>query len=152
MRANPDKTQVILLHLKNREAKRTLKVKWNNSDMDNTPHPKYLGVTLDSTLSYKQHIHQTKMKVATENNLLKKLLNSKWGCNASTIRTTALEQSYSAAEYACPVWAKSPHASKLDPELNNTYIDHQMSEAKQCQRTIPSCGACTNRHQKISMC
>ena len=59
------------------------------------------------------------MKVATRNNLLKKLSNSKWGCNASTIRTTALALSYSAAEYACPVWARSPHASKLDPELND---------------------------------
>ena len=59
------------------------------------------------------------MKVATPNNLLKKLSNSKWGCNASTIRTIALALSYSAAEYACPVWARSPHASKLDPELND---------------------------------
>ena len=107
-------TQVTSFHLKNREAKRTLEVKWNNTDLE-----KYLGVTLDRTLSYIKHIHNTKMKVATRNNLLKKLSNSKWGCNASTIRTTALALSYSAAEYACPVWARSPHASKLDPELND---------------------------------
>ena len=25
------------------------------------PHPKYLGVTLDRSLGYKQHIHNTKM-------------------------------------------------------------------------------------------
>ena len=95
LRANPDKTQVTSFHLKNRKAKRTLEVKWNNTDPENTPHLKYLGVTLDRTLSYKKHIHNTKMKVATRNNLLK---NSKWGCNASTIRTTALALSYSAAE------------------------------------------------------
>ena len=59
------------------------------------------------------------MKVATRNNLLKKFSNSKWGCNASTIRTTALAMSYSAAENACLVWARPPHASKLDPELND---------------------------------
>ena len=59
------------------------------------------------------------MKVATRNNLLKRLSNSKWGCNASTIRTSSLTLSYTAAEYACPVWARSPHASKLDPELND---------------------------------
>ena len=28
--------------------------------------------------------------------------------------------SYSATEYACPVWARPPHASKLDPEMNDT--------------------------------
>ena len=119
LRANPDKTQVTSFHLKNREAKKTLEVKWNNTDLENTPHPKYLGVTLDRTLIYKMHIHNTKKKVATRNNLLKKLSNSKWGCNTSTIRITALALSYFAAEYACPVWARSPHASKLDPELND---------------------------------
>ena len=53
LRANPDKTQVTAFHLRNKEAKRTLKVKWNRTDLGNTPHPKYLGVTLDRTLSHK---------------------------------------------------------------------------------------------------
>ena len=53
LRANSDKTQVTSFHLKNREAKRTLEVKWNNTDLENTPHPKYLRVTLVKTLSYK---------------------------------------------------------------------------------------------------
>ena len=49
------------------------------------------------------------MKVATHNNLLRKLSNSKWGANVSTIRTTALALCYSVAvaEYAAPVWARS---------------------------------------------
>ena len=119
LRVKLDKTQVTSLHLKNREAKRTLEVKRNDTGLENTPHPKYLDVILDRTLSNKKHIHNTKIKVATRNNLMKKLLNSKWGFNASTIRTTALALSYSAAQYACPVWATSTHASKLDPEPNN---------------------------------
>ena len=41
-------------------------------DLKNTTRPKYLGVTLDSTLNYKLHIQNTKMKVATRNNILKK--------------------------------------------------------------------------------
>ena len=44
---------------------------WNGIDLENTAYPKYLGVTLDRTLNYKQHILNTKMKVATRNNLLK---------------------------------------------------------------------------------
>ena len=68
-------------------------------------------------MSYKQHINNTKMKVDTRNSLLKKLSNSKWGCNTNTIRTTPLALSYSAAKYACPVWDRSPHASKRDHEL-----------------------------------
>ena len=31
----------------------------------------------------------------------------------------SLALSYSAAEYACPVWASSPHPSKMDPGLND---------------------------------
>ena len=58
------------------------------------------------------------MKVDTRNNLLTKLGNSKWGANPSTIRMTALALSYSTAEYAAPVWARSHHAKTLDPGLN----------------------------------
>ena len=53
LRANHDKTQVTAFHLWTREAKRSLKVSWNGVDLENTTHPKYLGVTLDRTLSYK---------------------------------------------------------------------------------------------------
>ena len=59
------------------------------------------------------------MKVATRNNLLRKMPSSKWGTNTSTIRTTALTLSYCVAEYAAPVWARSAHAYKLDSELNS---------------------------------
>ena len=117
LRANPDKTQVTAFHLRNREVKRSLNIAWNGVDLENTAYPKYLSVTLDRTLNYKQHILNTKMKVATRNNLLKKLANTKWGTNARTIRTTALALSYSTAEYAAPVWAKSSHANKLNPVL-----------------------------------
>ena len=37
LKANPDKTQVTSFHLKNRDAKRTLEVKWNNTYLENTP-------------------------------------------------------------------------------------------------------------------
>ena len=83
------------------------------------PHPKYLGVTLDRTLSYREHIHNAKMKVATRCNLLRKLPNSKCGANASTIGTTTLALCYSVAEYAAVDWARSSHAQKLNPELNS---------------------------------
>ena len=64
LRTNPDKTQVTAFHRRNKEANRSLKVEWNRTKLENTPHSKYLGVTLDRTLSYKEHMHNTKMKVA----------------------------------------------------------------------------------------
>ena len=114
VRANPEKSQVTAFHLRNKDAKRSLKVVWNKTELENTIHPKYPGVTLDRSLSYKQHIQNTKMKVAIRNDLLTKLETSKRGENLSTIRTTALALSYSTAEYAVPVWVSSAHARNLD--------------------------------------
>ena len=65
-----------------------------------------------------EHIHNKKMKVATRNNLDRKLSSSKWGTKTSTIRTTSLALSYS--ETDVPVWARSAHAYNLDSELNST--------------------------------
>ena len=112
-------SQYSAFHLRNTEANRSLKVEWNRTELENTSHPTYLGVTIDRTLSYKEHIHNTKMKVTTRNNLLRKLTNLKWGANASTIRTTSLTLCYYVAEYAAPVWARSSHAQKLNPERNS---------------------------------
>ena len=80
----------------------------------------YLGVTLDRTLSYKQHIEKVKGKVRTRNNLLHKLANSSWGANTFTLRATDLALYYSVAEYACPVWERSSHAKKVDASLNDS--------------------------------
>ena len=59
------KTQVTALHLRNKEANKSLKVVWNKTELENTAYPKNLGVTLDRPLCYKQN---TKVKVATRNN------------------------------------------------------------------------------------
>ena len=75
--ANPDKTHITAFHFRNKETKRSQKVAWNKTELENSAHPKYLGVTLDRTSGNKQHIHNTMMKVATRKNLLGKLSNSK---------------------------------------------------------------------------
>jgi len=119
LRANPDKTQTCAFHLRNREAKRELSIEWCGKKLKHMPTPVYLGVILDRTLSYSSHVQKVKAKTAGRNNVLKKLSNTRWGAQPNTIRTTALALSYSTAEYACPVWERSPHAHKVDPELND---------------------------------
>ena len=91
---------------------------WYNQHLEHIPNPLYLGVTLDRTLSYKEHIHKLKCKTSARNNILRKLSNTKWGAKPATIKTTSLALSYSTAEYACPVWKRSTHVSKLGPALN----------------------------------
>ena len=105
LKPNPAKTQICCFHLRNRDAKRKLDVTWNGLELDHYPNPIYLGVTLDRTLSSKQHALNTKAKVNTRNNLLRKLTNSRWGAHPATVRTTALALFFfSTAEYACSSW------------------------------------------------
>ena len=93
---------------------------WNGLELDHYPNPIYLGVTLDRTLSFKQHALNTKAKVNTRNNLLRKLTNSRWGAHPSTVRTTALALCFSTAEYACSSWSRSRHTGHVDIALNDT--------------------------------
>ncbi|KAL1445918.1 hypothetical protein WDU94_000020 [Cyamophila willieti] len=64
LRPNPQKTQVCAFHLKNRDAKTELKITWQGQVLEHCVTPKYLGVKLDRTLSFKQHCHDTKAEYA----------------------------------------------------------------------------------------
>ena len=108
LRANPTKTSVSLFHLRNRECGKQLNISWNGVNLTHCNLPVYLGVTLERTLSYKAHIEKIKKKVGTRNNIIRKLRTSKWGATPTTLRSSALALCYSAAEYACPVWERSP--------------------------------------------
>jgi len=118
LNANPGKTQVCTFHLNTRQANRNLRVRWENKELKNTKYPVYLGVTLDRTLSFKENTRKLKEKVASRNNLLRKLANTKWGTDPNTLKTTAVALCFSTAEYCAPVWARSCHASAVDTELN----------------------------------
>lgn len=120
LKPNPSKTQVCAFHLRNREASRKLKIVWSGVELEHCYNPKFLGVTLDRALTYKKHCLNTKSKVYTRNNLLRKLAGSQWGSQPDTIRRSAMALCYSTAEYACPVWYNSTHAKQVDVALNET--------------------------------
>jgi len=83
-------------------------------------HPTYLGVSLDCTLSYREHLTKTAGKLKNRNHLLMKLAGSTWGTSANTLRSSALALCYSAAEYCAPVWSRSAYISQIDVQLNST--------------------------------
>lgn len=119
-RPNPNKTQTCSFHLRNRNADGELKIQQEDVYLEYTKFPKYLGVTLDRSLTFMKHYENTRAKVNTRNNILRKIVNSKWGADANTLRTTAIALSYSATEYACPVWKASAHAKNIDITLNES--------------------------------
>jgi hypothetical protein len=114
------KTEVACFHLNNRMANRELNVNFGNKLLHHNRYPKYLGVTLDRTLSFKQHLTKTASKLKTRNNIIQKLCGTSWGSSATTLRCSALGLVYSAAEYCAPVWLNSPHVKMVDVQLNHT--------------------------------
>jgi len=120
LKPNPTKTQVCAFHLKNRGVDRTLEIEWRGTKLDNSAHPKYLGVMLDQSLTYKHHCEKTKLKIATRNNILRKLTGSTWGDNAHTLRVSALPLCFSAGEYDSPVWSRSVHTKQIGTILNES--------------------------------
>lgn len=120
LKPNPSKTQICAFHLRSREARRKLHVVWEGHTLEHSDHPKYLGVTLDRSLTYKQQCVSTSAKVHTRNNILKKLRCSKWGASPSVLRTSAKALCFSTAEYASPIWNHSTHSKKVDVALNET--------------------------------
>ena len=136
VKPNPAKTQICCFHLRNRDAKRKLDVTWNGLELDHYPNPIYLGVTLDRTLSFKQHALNTKAKVNTRNNLLRKLTNSRWGAHPATVRTTALALSFLTRDTHS--MANALPSTGLHPET--AFSTQQKHLTHQNKMLVPHCG------------
>jgi len=120
LKPSASKTVSSVFHLHNISATRELSVYLDGLHLRHECHPTYLGVTLDHTLSYTEHLTKTAGKLKNRNNLLMKPASSTWGASAKTLRSSALVLCYSAAEYCAPVWSRSGHRSRVDVQLNST--------------------------------
>ena len=118
LRTNPTKTQLTAFHLKNHQADRKLNVTWNVTKLDHTYSPVYLGITLNRSLTYRNHCLKMRSKLSSTNNLLRKLHGRNRGACPHTMRTTATALRLYVAEYCCPVWARSTHRKLVDTTLN----------------------------------
>lgn len=118
LRPNETKSEVNVYHLSNHLADKTLVVTVEGTHIKNNPFPKYLGVVLDRSLTYKNHIESIKRKIKSRINIINNLAGTSWGASFNTLKTTALALVYSVAEYCSPVWLNSQHSSKIDIEIN----------------------------------
>ncbi|KAJ3581419.1 hypothetical protein NHX12_016664, partial [Muraenolepis orangiensis] len=99
-------------HPSTSEARRELEVRVDNKCLEVQQAPKYLGVRLYRTLSFKQHLEEVKAKVTSRVALIRRLAGTTWGVSAKTLRISTQALVFSAAEYCAPVWSRSPHARK----------------------------------------
>lgn len=53
LKLNPNKMEVCTFHLNNKQANKTLDIRFDQVQLNHNSSPKYLGITLDRTLSFK---------------------------------------------------------------------------------------------------
>ena len=82
---------------------------------------RYLGVTLDRTLSFKQHVSNICAKVSAWKSIICHLCGTTWGASAATLRTTMKAIVIAPTEYCAPTWEWSSHHQKLDTCLNTAF-------------------------------
>ena len=70
---NCSKTEVSCFHLCNSDKKRELRVSFNGTFLRHNSNPTYLGVKLDTSLTYKFQIEKLVQKLKTRVNLIQKL-------------------------------------------------------------------------------
>jgi hypothetical protein len=108
-----------VFHFNTHAANKQLDGMFNGISIKHVDYSKYLGVTLDWTLTFKPHLEKAAKKVSSRVNLVRKLAGTKWGSTAQTLRTAFLALVYSSAEYCAPVWLNCAHVHKLYVQLNN---------------------------------
>jgi len=108
-------------------------VNLNNETLPFCSETKYLGVTLDKTLTYRRHLESLCKKMTSRVALLRRLAGSGWGAGATTLRTTTLALVHSTAMYCAPVWWRSEHTRLIDPPNNDA-----LRVVTGCLRPTPS--------------
>ena len=113
------KTVTAAFHLNNREAKRELKA-YNNDRLYRSVQPLLiLGIKLDRSLTFRHHLVALRKKLSSRVTLLRRLVGSRWGAGAKTLRIATLSLVYSTGEYCAPVWCRSAHTRLIDSVLND---------------------------------
>lgn len=111
LKPNPKKTESIPFHLNNHQAHYQLKLSFCGQAVKHNDHPKYLGYSMDRSLTSKRHCENTAAKIKSRNNIIHKLCGTTWGAVLALV--------FSTAEFCSPVWLNSAHTNKIDVQLNN---------------------------------
>ncbi|KAG6933040.1 hypothetical protein G0U57_020290 [Chelydra serpentina] len=85
LRPNPQKTMVTTFHLNNKMANTKLDMQFCSESVSHEANPKYFGATLDWSLTFRQHLKNTRDKVRSRVTLIRKLAGTSWGSSPQTL-------------------------------------------------------------------
>ena len=100
----------------------------HNLNLFNTPllcvdHYKYLGMTLDNSITWKRHIDRLRASCYSTINLLKTLSHKRWGADRASLLRLYIMLLKPKLDYGCEIYASAAqsHLNKLTP-IHNTAI------------------------------
>lgn len=88
LKPNQTKIEVTLFHHNNKRTPYKINQFFDGPEIKNIRNSKYLGVTLDRNLHYKEHLVKTSAKLKTSNSIIQKQANLEWGADSNTLRIT----------------------------------------------------------------
>ncbi|RNA05316.1 RNA-directed DNA polymerase from mobile element jockey-like [Brachionus plicatilis] len=123
----------------NKKLKEKVSLKFGNESIPYEQNPKFLGITLDKSLSFTKHINNLKHRAQSRVNMLKHLKGRKWGLNNKLLLITYKALIRSILEY-------SPFISLITCESNKKTIESFQTKAL---RTISRSSSCLLSNTKL---
>ena len=106
LQLSKEKNVYALYHLNTRDMGRRLNISVDGKATEFEPNPKYLGIKLDRSLTFKPHLTSVQQKVLSRCALLNRLAGTGWCASVSTLSTSSLALVYPTAEYCSPAMVK----------------------------------------------
>ena len=77
------------------------------------PFPRFLGVTLDRTLSFRQHVDRVSARAAQKSKILQAVAHSSWGWRKQDLRKVYISHIRSVLHYAGAGWQPFLHDQNI---------------------------------------
>ena len=100
--------------------RRKVSLRLNNQQVPQVETPTFLGVTLDTRLTWKPHLEAVEAKATRKLAIMKKLAGTTWGANSDILKQVYTGAVRPVVEYASTIWdtASKTNKSKLDTVQN----------------------------------